>query len=130
MLGQEEINVLRDIWNRDNKRFMVCPKCGGSLTVVQLGPKYKPNSYYTPYETVIECDSCDFKMKVESFTIFGAVRDFDDDVVEISSWSPTGNRIVSSYKNVLDKNLLQKLKESGELVEFLIVDDYAVVVIG
>ena len=130
MLEQEEIDVLKDIWNRDNKRFMICPKCGGSLTIVQLQPVTKPGTSSVLYQTVIECDSCPFDIKVESCTIFGAVKSFDDQMVEIGSWSSTGSRTTSTYRHSLDPKLLRELQSSGELVEFLIVDDCVVVVIG
>ena len=130
MLEQKEIDALKDIWNRDNKRFMVCPVCGGSLTIVQLSPVYKSGRTMVYYKTVIECDSCSFNIKVESCIVYGAVKSFNDDEVEISSWSSTGSRTTQVYKHSLDRKLLEELKSTGELVEFLIVDDQVVVVIG
>ena len=130
MLEQDEIDVLKDIWNRDNKGLMICPKCSGSLTIVQLQPVTKPGATSVLYQTVVECDSCPFNIKVESCTIFGAVKSFDDQMVEIGSWSSTGSRTTSTYQHSLDPKLLRELQSSGELVEFLIVDDRVVVVIG
>ncbi|HEC81429.1 MAG TPA: hypothetical protein ENI42_03260 [Thermoplasmatales archaeon] len=130
MLEQKEIDVLRDIWNKDNKRFMVCPRCGGSLTVIQLNPVYKPGRTVVYYKTVIECDKCSFNIRVESCTVYGAVRSFNDEEVEISSWSSTGSRTTSVFRHSLDRKLLEELRSTGELVEFLIVDDQVVVVIG
>ena len=66
----------------------------------------------------------------ESFTILGSVKDFDADHVEIGSWSPSGSRVLSKYKHLLNFDLLKKLKKSTELVEFLIVDKQAIQVIG
>jgi len=69
-------------------------------------------------------------MRVNSYTLYGAVKDYDDKTIEISSWSETGSREINRFYHVLDENLLRKLKESGDLVEFLIVNDIVLLVIG
>ncbi|HDO19279.1 MAG TPA: hypothetical protein ENG74_00975 [Thermoplasmatales archaeon] len=130
MLKQEEIDILKSIWKKDAENFMTCPKCGSSLTIVQLGPRVKPGVDRILYETVVECSRCSFNIKTSSFTVYGAVKDFDDETIEIASWSSTGSREVYTFNHHLDKNLLKELKSSGELVEFLIVNGYAIVVIG
>ena len=74
------------------------------------------------------------KMEVISLkqlnTILGSVKDFDLKEVEIGSWSPTGSRVLSRYEHVLDYDLLKKLKDTGELTEFLVVNKQVVHVIG
>ena len=87
-------------------------------------------NYVVAYDTIIECTSCDFKIRAESFTILGSVKNFDLKHMEIGSWSPSGSRVLSSYEHILDYDLLKKLKESGELAEFLIVNKQVVHVIG
>ena len=90
----------------------------------------KAEDAYTPYDTVIECTSCDFKIRAESFSILGSVKNFDLKNVEIASWSPSGSRVLSTYEHILDYDLLKKLKESAELKEFLIVNKQVIQVIG
>jgi hypothetical protein len=98
--------------------------------MVQVEPIYDAENAYTPYRTVIECDSCDFKLETESFTVLGSVKDFDAEYVEIGSWSPSGSRVLSKHKHLLSYDLLRDLKKSGELVEFLIVNNQVIQVIG
>ncbi|RLF27892.1 MAG: hypothetical protein DRN05_05000 [Thermoplasmata archaeon] len=109
---------------------MICPQCGGSMTIVQIEPVQDIENAYVPYRTVVECNSCSFKVEAESFTILGSIKDFDAEHVEIGSWSPSGSRVLSKYKHILSYDLLKELKKTGELVEFLIVDKQVVQVIG
>jgi len=51
-------------------------------------------------------------------------------LTDFGSWSPSGSRVMSHYEHVLNYDFLKKLKESGELVEFLIVNEHAVQVVG
>ena len=125
---KKNIKVLRDIWDETGST-LICPQCNGSLTMIQIEPIITTDSAYTSYRTVIECTSCSFKLETESFTILGSVKDFNMRFVDIGSWSPTGIRILSSYEHILDYNLLKTLKETGELVEFLIINNHIVQVI-
>lgn len=107
-----------------------CPKCGGKMVAIQVDPIPDSENAYIPYDTIIECSSCSYKDRAISFSILGSVKDFDMQYVEIGSWSPSGSRMLSKYEHILDPDLLKKLKESGELVEFLVVNDKVVQVIG
>lgn len=121
--------ILANLWKK-NSEILTCPQCSGTLTMIQLEPIMDMECDYTPYKTIIECSKCEFKLETESFTILGAVKDFDPEKVEIGSWTPSGSRSLAKYKHFLDFTLLQDLKKSGELVEFLIVNKQAVQVIG
>jgi len=126
---KKDMNVLADVWKRTGES-MCCPECGKKMILVQIEPIQDAENAYIPYDTIIECTSCDFKIRAESFTILGSVKSFDMKLIEIGSWSPSGSRVISNYEHILDYDLLKKLKESGELVEFLIVNKQVVQVIG
>jgi len=128
--NKKDISIVAGLWDKTGKRSMVCPQCGSKMIMVQLEPIYDAENAYVPYDTIIECTKCEFKIKTESFTILGSVKDFDVKNVEIGSWSPSGSRVLSKYEHILDYDVLKKLKESGELVEFLIVNNQVVQVIG
>lgn len=127
---KRDMNIVANIWDKKGSESLKCPECSGRLVLVQVEPIQDIENAYVPYETVIECCSCPFKIKAESFTIFGGVKDFDLNHIEIGSWAPSGNRVVSRYEHILDYNILRSLKESHELVEFLIVNKQVVQVIG
>jgi hypothetical protein len=129
-MSYKKTTVAEDIWHQTTKQSMTCPQCGGFLTVVQVEPIYDPENAYTPYRTVVECSSCSFRMVTESFTILGGIKDFDTEYVEIGSWGPTGSRILSRFKHSISTNLLTELKKTQELVEFLVVNEHVVQVIG
>jgi len=122
------MELLAGIWDRD--KSMLCPQCGHNMIIVQLDPIQDAENAYIPYETIIECSSCEFKIRAESFTILGSVKNFDLKNIEIASWSPSGSRVISRYEHVLDYGLLKRLKESAELKEFLIVNKQVIQVIG
>ena len=103
-----------------------CPKCGKHMIIVQVEPVYDAENAYVPYDTIIECTSCSFKIRAESFTLLGGVKNFDTNQVEIGSWSPSGSRVLSNYEHILDYDLLKELKESRKLVEFLVVNKHIV----
>lgn len=124
------MEILASIWEKTGEKPLICPQCGGSLTMIQVEPLYDSENAYTPYKTIIECLSCSFRLETESFTILGSVKDFDQDYVDIASWSPSGSRVLSRYKHMLGGDLLNQLKHSGELVEFLLVNKQVVEVIG
>jgi len=128
--NKKDISIVAGLWDKTGKRAMVCPQCGNKMIMVQLEPIYDAENAYVPYDTIIECTKCKFKIRTESFTILGSVKDFDVKNVEIGSWSPSGSRVLSKYEHILDYDVLKKLKESGELVEFLIVNNQVVQVIG
>jgi len=123
------MEVLKDIWDKTGGT-MICPQCRGLLTMVQVEPIYDTGNPYVPYKTIIECASCSFKLTTESFTILGSIKDFGSHEIEIASWSPSGSRVLSKYEHILNYDSLQKLKKTGELVEFLIVNKQVVQVIG
>jgi hypothetical protein len=126
----KKTSVAEDIWQQTGKRSMICPRCNGFLTVVQVEPLYDPDNAYTPYRTIVECASCSFRMVTESFTILGGIKAFDNEYVEIGSWGPSGSRVLSRFKHNISQNLLDELKKTQELVEFLIVNEHVVQVIG
>ena len=126
----KKTSVAEDIWQQTGKRSMICPHCNGFLTVVQVEPLYDPDNAYTPYRTVVECASCSFRMVTESFTILGGIKAFDNEYVEIGSWGPSGSRVLSRFKHSISASLLDELKKTQELVEFLIVNEHVVQVIG
>jgi len=100
------------------------------MIIVQVDPIYDTDNAYIPYDTIIECTSCSCEIRAESFTLLGGVKDFNLNHVEIGSWSPSGSRVLSDYEHVLDYDLLKDLKESEELVEFLVVNEHIIEVIG
>lgn len=128
--NKKDMEILAIIWGKNGEEQLLCPQCKHKMVIIQLEPIIDAENAYFPYDTVIECTNCDFKIKAESFTILGCLRDFNLKFVEIASWSPSGSRVISRYEHVLDYDLLKKLKESAELVEFLIVNDKVVQVIG
>jgi hypothetical protein len=129
-MSYKKTTIAEDIWGQSGQGNMVCPQCKGFLTVVQVEPIYEADNAYIPYRTVVECASCSFRMVTESFTILGSIRSYDDEYVEIGSWGPSGSRVVSRFKHTIGLNLLNELKKSQELVEFLIVNEHVVQVIG
>ena len=124
------MEILAGIWDRTGKRSLVCPQCSHKMIIVQVEPIPDAENAYIPYDTVIECYTCDFKIRAESFSILGSVKDFNLKHIEIACWSPSGSRVLSSYEHILDYELLKKLKESAELKEFLIVNKQVIQVIG
>jgi len=129
MSYKNDIDIVADLWSTHDQT-MRCPQCKGTLTMIQAEPLDDSDGMYTPYKTVIECTNCSFRMSAQSFTILGSVKDFDAHQVEIASWAPSGSRVVTKYNHLLNYDLLKNLKQSSELVEFLIVNDHAVQVIG
>jgi hypothetical protein len=129
-MSYKKTTIAEDIWGQTGQRSMVCPQCKGFLTVVQVEPIYDIDNAYTPYRTIVECASCSFRMVTESFTILGSIKNYDDEYAEIGSWGPSGSRVVSRFKHSISTNLLNELKKSQELVEFLVVNEHVVQVIG
>jgi len=129
-MSYKKTTIAEDIWGQSGQRSMVCPQCKGFLTVVQVEPIYEDDNAYTPYRTIVECASCSFRMVTESFTVLGSIKSYDDEYVEIGSWGPSGSRVASRFKHSISTNLLSELKKSQELVEFLVVNEHVVQVIG
>jgi len=128
--NKKSMEFLAKIWDRNSNQILVCPQCKSKMIIVQLEPIQDAENAYVPYDTVIECTHCDFKIRAESFSILGSVKDFDLKHIQIASWSPSGSRVISRYEHILDYDLLKKLKESAELKEFLIVNKQVIQVIG
>jgi len=124
------MEIMANIGEKKGEDPLKCPKCGEKMVVIQVDPMPDSENAYVSYDTIIECSSCSHQARAVSFSILGSVKDFDMQYVEIGSWSPSGSRMLSKFEHILDNGLLKKLKESGELVEFLVVNDKVVQVIG
>ncbi len=128
--NKKNMDVIANLWDRTGENSMVCPKCGGKMIMIQLDPFKDYQNPYVAYNSIIECTKCEFEIKTESFTILGSVKSFDLKKIEIASWSPSGSRVISCYEHILNYNILKKLKESGDLKEFLIVNKQVIQIIG
>lgn len=128
--NKKNMDVIANLWDRTKENSMVCPKCNSKMVMIQLDPIQDYQNPYVAYDSIIECTKCDYKIRTESFTILGSVKSFDLKEIEIASWSPSGSRVISRYEHVLDYNLLKKLKDSGDLKEFLVVNNQVVQIIG
>jgi len=128
--NKKDMEILASIWDKKKHDSFKCPQCNHQMVIVQIEPIHDAENAYVPYDTIIECTSCDFKIRAESFSILGSVKSFDLKHIEIASWSPSGSRVISNYEHVLDYDILKKLKESGELKEFLVVNKQVIQVIG
>ena len=126
--NKRDANILSDAWKESNE-YMSCPKCGKDMIISQIDPINSSDENYISFDTIIECSSCSFKLRSESFKVLGGVKDFDLKKISIGSWSDSGSRTSLDYEHVLDYNMLKQLKESGELVEFLIVNNHVVEII-
>jgi len=124
------MEIIANIWGNNTDNAMKCPKCGGKMVLIQVEPLEDAENAYIPYDTIIECSSCSFNVRAVSFSILGSVKSFDIRNIEIASWSPSGSRVLSKYEHLLDYEMLKKLKDNGELVEFLVVNNQVVQVIG
>ena len=128
--SKRDMEILADVWDQSSNKSLKCPQCDHKMIIVQVEPIHDAENAYIPYDTIIECTSCDFKIRAESFSILGSVKDFDLKHIEIASWSPSGSRVISRYEHILDYELLKKLKEAAELVEFLIVNKQVIQVMS
>jgi len=125
---KRDANIVSEAWKESNQ-FMSCPKCGSDMIISQINPKSSSNDDYISFDTIIECSSCSFKLRSDSFKVLGGVKDFDLKKISIGSWTDSGSRTSLNYEHVLDYDVLKKLKESGELAEFLIVNNHVVEVV-
>ena len=123
--NKRDANIISDVWN-ENNQYTSCPKCGKDINISQINPVYNSNDEYVSFDTILECSNCSFKLRSESFKILGGVKDFDLKKISIGSWSSSGSRAFSNYEHVLEYDTLKKLKETGELVEFLVVNNHVV----
>lgn len=128
--NKKNMDVVAGLWNKKGEESMNCPECGSKMVMVQIEPIPDEENAYVPYDSIIECTKCEYKIRTESFTILGCVKNFDLKKLEIASWSPSGSRVISIYEHILDYDLLKQLKVSGELKEFLVVNKQVVQVIG
>lgn len=128
--NKKNMEIIAKLWDRSGEKSMLCPKCGSKMIMIQLDPIQDYQNPYLAYDTIIECTKCEFEIRTESFTILGSVKNFDLKKIEIASWSPSGSRVISCYEHILDYNTLKKLKESGGLKEFLIVNKHVIQIIG
>ena len=69
--NKKDMEVLAGIWDRTSSKTLVCPQCGHKMIIVQVEPIHDAENAYIPYDTIIECTSCDFKIRAESFSILG-----------------------------------------------------------
>ena len=123
--NKRDANILSEAWEESNQ-FMTCPKCGSDMMISQINPINSSDCDHVSFDTVIECSSCSFKLRSESFKVLGGVKDFDLKKISIGSWSDSGSRISNDFEHVLDYDVLKNLKESGDLVEFLVVNKHVV----
>ena len=123
--NKRDANILTEAWEESNQ-FMTCPKCGSDMMISQINPINSTDSDHVSFDTVIECSSCSFKLRSESFKVLGGVKDFDLKKISIGSWSDSGSRTSNDFEHVLDYDVLKNLKESGDLVEFLVVNKHVV----
>ena len=128
--NKKDMEILAKIWDRNRDKTLSCPECKHKMVIIQVEPIPDAENAYIPYDTIIECTHCDFKIRAESFSILGSVKNFDLKYIEIASWSPSGSRVISRYEHILDYDLLKKLKNLSELKEFLIVNKQVIQVIG
>jgi hypothetical protein len=126
---KSKTKIVTSLWDELPTHELKCPQCNGHLVIVQMDPIEDSPSAYTTYETIVECISCSFHTHATSLSILGSVETFDHKQITITGWSPSGSRVQSIYEHILDYELLKRLKESEELVEFLIVDNHVVRVI-
>lgn len=130
VFNKKNMDVIAKLWDRTGENSMVCPNCGSKMIMIQLNPIQDYQNPYVAYESIIECTKCDYMIRTESFTILGSVKNFDLKEIEIASWSPSGSRVLSRYEHFLDYNILKKLKDSGDLKEFLVVNKHVIQIIG
>jgi hypothetical protein len=127
--NKKNMDIIANLWNKA-ENSMFCPECGSKMIMIQLNPIQDFQNPYLAYDSIIECTKCDYEIRTVSFTILGSVKSFNLKEIEIASWSPSGSRVISCYEHILDYNMLKKLKESGELKEFLIVNKQVIQIIG
>lgn len=127
---QHALKTISDLWLHSSSKGLKCPRCKSNIVLVQAHEIQDWDNPYQAYDTIVECVSCSYRTQAVSYTILGSVRQYDLKQVTINGWSPSGSRVESTYEHILDYQLLKELKSSGELIEFLIVDDHVIEVIS
>jgi len=127
---QHMVKTLSELWKYSDASGLKCPVCQKDLLLIQVEEIQDYLNPYQTYDTVIECHSCTYQIRTESYTILGAISDYSVDHITIHGWSPSGSRVKINLEHILDYQLLKELKQSADLVEFLVVDNHAVQVIG
>ena len=124
------LKTISKLWINNNKKGLKCPHCKSNLILIQVDPIDDWDNPYQSYNTVVECTSCSFQTRSTSYTILGSLNDYSVDHVTIDGWSPSGSRVETTFEHILDYDLLKELKKSHEMVEFLIIDDHVIQVVG
>ena len=124
------LKTISKLWINSNKKGLKCPHCKSNLILVQVDPIDDWDNPYQSYDTIVECTSCSFQTRSISYTILGSLNDYNVDHVTIDGWSPSGSRVETTFEHILDYDLLKELKTSHEMVEFLIIDDHVIQVVG
>ena len=126
--NKRDADILTEAWD-ETTRSLTCPKCGSEMNISEINPRSGLDDDFMSFDTMIDCNNCAFKLRTESLKILGGVKDFDLKKISIGSWSNSGSRVSSDFEHVLDYDRLKKLKESGDLVEFLVVNKHVIDVI-
>ena len=124
------LKTISDLWLHSDTNGLKCPRCKGNLILIQAEETQDWENPYKSYDTIVECLSCPYKTQAISYTQMGSVKQYDVNQITICGWSPSGSRVETTYEHILDYQLLKELKKSEELVEFLIIDDHVIQVIG
>ena len=94
--NKRDAEIIAKVWDKNSEKSMKCPHCGKNMSVEKIEPINDFENAYVPFDTTIECKKCNFKIRAESFTFLGGVKNYDLNKVEIGSWSPSGSRVISS----------------------------------
>ena len=120
--NKRDAEIIAKVWDKNCEKSMKCPHCGKCMSIEKIEPINDFDNAYVPFDTTIECEKCNFKIRAESFTFLGGVKNYDLKKVEIGSWSPSGRRVVSNYEHLMNYDILKELRDSGKLVEFLVIN--------
>ena len=120
--NKRDAEIIAKVWDKNCEKPMKCPHCGKCMSIEKIEPVNDFDNAYVPFDTTIECEKCNFKIRAESFTFLGGVKNYDLKKVEIGSWSPSGSRVVSNYEHLMNYDILKELRDSGKLVEFLVIN--------
>jgi uncharacterized protein with PIN domain len=73
---KSHMDILAKIWDKNGQGHdsLKCPECSGKLVLIQVEPIHDAENAYVPYDTIIECTSCPFTFRAESFWIVGSVK--------------------------------------------------------
>ena len=62
--NKKDTEILAGIWDKNGGGSMKCPQCGGKMVLIQMEPVHNTENPYIPYDTIIECTSCSFNVRV------------------------------------------------------------------